>query len=227
MVSVSGRDTPKDTAGPLGSLRRVEQVASTRLPAAGEGTYRFRPWDGLHEWRSPHGFPVKKTLYAKNKKALFQKVRQFYRDVDRGVNFDAQKLTLSEYLDQWLESSVEGSVWYTTARDYERQVRLHIKPALGNTKLQSLTKMHVQRLINQKTKEGYSPRAVRYVHTTLSKALSQAVDWDLVTRNVASRVKLPRMTRTRRETLSPGTWRPSSEPRVTRRTGSGPSRSSR
>ena len=73
---------------------------------------------------------------------------------------------------------------------------------LGQVKLQDLTQMHVQRLINQKTKEGYSPRAVRYVHTTLSKALNQAVDWDLVQRNVASRINLPRMKKTERQTLT-------------------------
>jgi integrase len=170
--------------------------------APGEGTYRYRPKEDLHEWRSPYGFPVQKTLYAKTKKDLFAKVRQFYRDVDRGVNFDAQKLTVGDYLDTWLEESVEGSVWYTTWRDYERMCRLHIKPTLGRVKLQELTKMHVQRLINEKTRQGYSPRAVRYIHTTLSKALNQAVDWDLVQRNVASRVKLPRMKRTKRETLT-------------------------
>ncbi len=62
--------------------------------------------------------------------------------------------------------------------------------------------MHVQRLINQKVKEGYEPRTVRYIHTTLSKALTQAVDWDLVPKNVASRVKLPKQKRAERRTLS-------------------------
>jgi integrase len=42
----------------------------------------------------------------------------------------------------------------------------------------------------------------RYIHTTLSKALTQAVDWDLVPKNVASRAKLPKQKRKKRETLS-------------------------
>jgi integrase len=68
--------------------------------------------------------------------------------------------------------------------------------------LQDLTRLHVQRLINHKVKEGYAPRTVRYAHTTLSKALMQAVDWALVPRNAASRVNLPKQKRMKRETLS-------------------------
>ncbi len=42
---------------------------------------------------------------------------------------------------------------------------------------------------------SHSRLGPRYAHTTLSKALTQAVDWDLVPRNAASRVKLPKQTR--------------------------------
>jgi hypothetical protein len=35
------------------------------------------------------------------------------------------------------------SVWYTTFRDHERNVRLHLKPAIGRIRLKELTRMHV------------------------------------------------------------------------------------
>jgi integrase len=118
------------------------------------------------------------------------------------LDLNAQKLTVGEYLNLWLEDAVEGSVWYTTFRDHERNVRLHLKPTIGRVLLKDLTRMHVQRLLNAKAKGGYSPRTVRYIHTTLSKALTQAVDWDLVPKNAASRAKLPKQKRKKRETLS-------------------------
>ena len=78
---------------------------------------------------------------------MLEKKNDFLRAVDQGLTFEAEKLTVGEYLDQWLEAT-EGSVWYTTYRDYERIVRLHIKPEIGRLKLGKLTKMHVQGLVN-------------------------------------------------------------------------------
>jgi integrase len=118
------------------------------------------------------------------------------------LDFDAKRLTVAEYLDTWLRDAVVGLVWYTTYKDHERNVRLHLKPAIGRVLLKDLTRMHVQRLLNAKSREGYSPRTVRYIHTTLSKALTQAVDWDLVQKNAASRANLPKQKKIKRETLS-------------------------
>ena len=143
--------------------------------AAGEGTLRQRP-DGRWEWRTPPSFPVKKSLYAWRQEDVLKKRDEFLKDFEQGLDLDAKKLTVAEYLDLWLEEAVEGSVWYTTFRDHKRNVRLHLKPAIGRIRLKDLTRMHVQRFINQKVKEGYAPRTVRYAHTTLSKALTQAVD---------------------------------------------------
>jgi integrase len=169
--------------------------------AMGEGTLRQRA-DGSWEWRTPPSFPVRKSLYAKRQEDVLKKRDEFLKDFEQGLDLDAKKLTVGEYLDLWLEDAVEGSVWYTTFRDHERNVRLHLKPTIGCIRLKDLTRLHVQRLINHKVKEGYAPRTVRYAHTTLSKALTQAVDWDLVPRNAASRVKLPKQNRMKRETLS-------------------------
>jgi len=169
--------------------------------ATGEGTLRQRA-DGNWEWRTPPSFPVRKSLYAKRQEDVLKKRDEFLKDFEQGLDLDAKKLTVGAYLDLWLKDAVEGSVWYTTFRDHERNVRLHLKPTIGRIRLKDLTRLHVQRLINQKVKEGYAPRTVRYAHTTLSKALTQAVDWDLVPRNAASRVKLPKQNRMKRETLS-------------------------
>ena len=180
---------------------RMAKKRGGKKRAAGEGTLRQRP-DGRWKWRTPPSFPVRKSLYAWRQEDVLKKRDEFLKDFEQGLDLDAKKLSVAEYLDLWLEEAVEGSVWYTTFRDHERNVRLHLKPAIGRIRLKELTRMHVQRFINQKVKEGYAPRTVRYAHTTLSKALTQAVDWELVPKNVASRAKLPKQKRKKRETLS-------------------------
>jgi integrase len=61
----------------------------------------------------------------------------------------------------------------------------HLKPTLGHRKLKDLTRTEDRRLYNEKSKT-LSPRSVDYIHTTLQKALAQAVTDDLLPRNVAS-----------------------------------------
>lgn len=64
-------------------------------------------------------------------------------------------------------------------------VRRHIKPVLGHVRLAKLSPAQVQALINAKLDEGLSPRTVQYVRATLRAALSTAVRWGPVVRNVA------------------------------------------
>ena len=102
-----------------------------------------------------------------------------------GLNLDAKKTTVGEFLDLWLRDSVKGSVARHTFVDYEGKVRLHLKPAIGHLKLQALTSAHLQALYRHKLDEGLSARSVGYIHTTIRKALAQAEAWDLVRKNVA------------------------------------------
>lgn len=154
------------------------------------------------EWRTPPGFPVQKSVYGRTQAAVLKKRNAFLEEMRAGVDPDAAKTTIAEFLDLWLREAVKGSVWHTTYSQYERIVRLHLKPSIGGVKLSQLSRLRVQRLVNDKSAEGYAPRTVRYIHTTISKAMTQAVDWDLVLKNPAARVKLPRLQRTERKTFT-------------------------
>jgi len=50
---------------------------------------------------------------------------------------------------------------------------------------------------------GLSPRVIRYTHAVLSSALKQAVKWDMLFRNPASLVDLPRLGRKEMRAMTP------------------------
>ena len=77
---------------------------------------------------------------------------------------EADTITVGDYLDVWIRT-IEGTVSRHTYRDYEGKVRLHLKPALGRIRLKNLTRLDVQRMINQKVQEGLSPRSIEYIDT--------------------------------------------------------------
>ena len=129
--------------------------------------------------------------------------RQAMADADRGLDFDAEGLNVGEYVDRWLSDSVRDTVKATTFERYEQITRLHLKPALGRVKLKTLTPAHVRSLYREKLEAGLSARTVRYIHTTLHKALKQAVMDGLIPRNVTEAVKPPQPTREEMHPLTP------------------------
>ncbi len=90
-----------------------------------------------------------------------------------------------------------------TFERYEQITRVHIVPVLGRTRLKNLTPIHVRGLYREKLDSGLAPRTVQYIHTTLNKALKQAMNDGLVPRNVAGGVKAPRPAKKEIQPLTP------------------------
>jgi integrase len=151
-----------------------------------------------------HHGPDGKRRYvsAKTKGECERKLRQAMTDADRGLTFDRPDLKLGEYLDRWLSDSVKDTVRQRTWERYESIVRVHIKPAFGRVKLKALTSNHVRAFYREKLDAGLAPRTVNYIHTTLHKALKDAVSDGLVPRNAAA-VKAPRPKKPEIHPLSP------------------------
>ena len=146
--------------------------------------------------------PKRETIYGKTRREVDEKLTRAKADRDDGLVFDAENLSLGEYLDTWLQGSVQGYVRQSTYDRYESAVRLHIKPALGRLKLKKLTPAHVQSFYRDRIDAGLAPASVNKLHMILHKALSQAVQWHMAPRNVTESVKAPRPAPEEMQTLS-------------------------
>jgi integrase len=159
----------------------------------GEGSiYRRRDcrWVGQYLVHTAKG-PKYRYLYGKTRAVVAEKLTRAMADRDSGLIFDAGKVTVGDYLDRWLADTVKGTVRTSTYERNEEIVRLHIKPSLGRVGLKKLTPTHVRGLYSEKLDSGLASATVRRIHSTLHKALSQAVSDGIVPRN-AAHVKAPR-----------------------------------
>ena len=109
--------------------------------------------------------------------------------------YDAQNLSLAEYLDRWSDT-IRGTLAPKTVRRHDELTRIHIKPALGKVKLSKLNPLQVQSFYRVKLNEGFSAATVVKIHSTLSKSLKQVVRWRLVPLNVCESVTPSRVART-------------------------------
>jgi integrase len=133
----------------------------------------------------------RKTLYGKTRQEVAAKLATALSNREGGLTFDAGNLTLGDYLDRWLNDSVRDTVRQRTWERYEQIARVHIKPALGRIKLKTLTSTHARGLYREKLDSGLAPRTVGYIHTTLHKALKDAVADGLIPRNATQGIKAP------------------------------------
>lgn len=110
----------------------------------------------------------------------------------RGIDVAAGRQTVKDFLIAWLRDVVKPTARPGTFRVYEQVCRVHLIPALGRTPLAALTPQQVQAMLTARVRAGLAPNTVAGIRGVLRTALSQAVRWELVTRNVAQLVTVPK-----------------------------------
>jgi integrase len=110
---------------------------------------------------------------------------------EKGIVIDSGKLILARFVDRWLESLRHTNLAVSTRRRYADVLRLHVLPVLGHRQLRALSPLEIQELYATLQDGGLSAKTTSLIHTVLHKALKQAVNWDLIARNVTERVTPP------------------------------------
>jgi integrase len=117
----------------------------------------------------------------------------------QGDQVDPSKITVSEFLDRWERDWATGNVSPKTLERYIELMRLHVRPRIGTIRLQKLRLVDLNNLYATLLREGrgdaggLAARTVGHVHRVFHGALARALDWGLVSLNVASRVAPPRV----------------------------------
>ena len=145
----------------------------------------------------------RKYIYGKTRHEVMQRLRQVQMEFGDGFANQQPAPRLADFLHTWLESSVKPRVRPLTYAGYKVNVEKHLIPTLGRIKLDQLTPQHVQGMINNRLAAGFSTKTVAYVHQVLRTALSLAVRWEVVPRNVAKLVDKPKVERKPINPLTP------------------------
>ena len=160
----------------------------------GEGSITKRKdgrWMARYTVHTSEGLK-RKHIYGRTRKEVADKLAKVLSDRVEGIVYDDENMTVGEYFDVWLKGSVRGSVRQST---YDRDASLvnnHLRPALGGIRLKKLSAAHVQSFYGDRLDHGLSPSTVHKMHAILHKALSQALKWHMVPRNVTEAVRPPR-----------------------------------
>lgn len=117
-------------------------------------------------------------------------------EVDRGANTETRRLTVGQYLKDWLDGQ-RPHVAHSTFDGYENIVTRHLVPGLGNIPLLKLDPRHVRAFYAREVAAlpegaGLSAQTVVHHHRVLHKAIAQALNDGALTIDPLRGVKPPK-----------------------------------
>lgn len=152
----------------------------------------------------PNGGSKYRTVSARTKQEAKTKVEALVKSLNMGLDPTAQRQRTGDFLKRWLEERVKTRVRNSTFESYETHVRRHLAMGLGHIRLCDLKPQAIQTWVNGEVKKAKrSTRSIAYSFSLLKNALGVAVKWNLLERNPAIAVDLPRQTKFRSQPYDP------------------------
>ena len=174
---------------------------------SGDGMVRKRP-DGRWEGRivvghKENGDSIFRYIYAPTQKELLAKLHQKLDAYDGIELTEDSRMTLSEWLDHWLEEYATLTVRSGTLSGYRNYAQHYIKPYLGNKQVSQITSIDVQKLYTKLKREGrihehpefgyqLSDAMVNRIHAMFHRAMKIAEREHLISKNPTEGVVVPR-----------------------------------
>jgi len=137
------------------------------------------------------------------KKDAERRLSELLSQLDTGTFVKPRKITVGEYLQQWLGDYAELHCSPKTKESYRQVIDSHLMPELGNIKLLELEARHLQTMFAKKRESGLSARTVRYLYSLMSQVLRYAVRQGVLNRNVAQNTEPPKMEHRELDTIRP------------------------
>lgn len=125
------------------------------------------------------------------KKEAEARLAQLLVELGQGCKlFDAQNLTVAQYLEKWLEG-IKPTTRPNTFASCQRAAKKYSE-LLGDIPLAKLTGLHIQQAVNSESAKGdLAPSTIKLHLTKFRVALNQAVDWDILPKTPARRIRCP------------------------------------
>lgn len=174
---------------------------------SGDGMVRLKKenqWEGrIVVGHKQNGDSIFRYAYGKTQKEMMQKLNALklqYQDAD--LNEDSN-ITLSEWLDKWINELMPQVVRPTTLKGFELICRCYIKPYLGDKKIAFITTNDVQKMYTKLKKEGrinkhpvhghkLADNMIIKIHSTLHLAMETAIEKNLIAKNPTEGTTVPK-----------------------------------
>ena len=170
------------------------------------GSIRKRKNDSGHSWQITIELPKDpitgkrvrryKTVEGTKKEAE-RAMHEYIRELEKGYYVTNNKITISEWVDTWLEVYIEPNVSPTTLSGYRGMIRRYIKPVIGNMQVQQLNTLAVQAWVNglkvsPSSGKEMSAKTIKHAYHVLKGCMDKAVLAGIIPRTPCAGIMLPK-----------------------------------
>lgn len=161
-----------------------------------------------HAWvtigTKPDGSADRRHRMAGSRREVMAKVKDLERLRDNtGLVPFTSSMSVAAYLNQWLATTATARLRPRSLQGYGVDIRKHIVPAIGGTRLERLTTRQIEAFYAEMasrtrtdqhghTRPAFRPETINHVHRTLRSALQDALRDELIPRNPAATARRPR-----------------------------------
>ena len=146
----------------------------------------------------------RKVVEAKSRREAQKLLDLFSAEVQKGQFVAPAKLPLKDFVERWLKDYGQTNLAPKTLFRYKQLLDLRIIPALGHLRMEEIKPVHLlefykglQESTRMDNKAGeLSSSTIHYHHRVLSSLFNDAVEWQVISYNPASRVKPPKVRHT-------------------------------
>lgn len=106
------------------------------------------------------------------------------------------KMTVGDYLDEYLDFCESNNYSSATIRDYKSVIQTYLKPAFGKIRLQELQKVTIQQVYNKWRKQSSASdkplkaTTVQHINRVLKAAMNEAVERQYIKQNPTHKLKI-------------------------------------
>lgn len=147
---------------------------------------------GDNKWRfrvRKDGVNYTQNFYGTDKEAE-KEHKKFEVDVMRGKIGTAENMKFKDLYSMIKEDYIDEELSISTQQTYESIYNIHLLPEFGEQIASKIGKLEVQKFINSKKKE-YTAKTVHAIYSVMCLTYSKAIEWDKLSFNPCSNVKLP------------------------------------
>lgn len=142
------------------------------------------------------GKRLREYITVHSRKEAEKLLNEFEYNQNRNLMVQSSGMTFVETIHHWMDNYVRYNCEETTIYGYRNILNKHIAPFFKTLELQKLQPGHIQQYYKHLMEEkGLSPNTVHKHHALIRKTLDYALKQQLVHRNVADAVSLPKRRR--------------------------------
>jgi len=141
------------------------------------------------------------SMTAKQQEKEIKRIAALFENEVKSGNCIDSSIKLEQFVQQWLVEHADKHLERKTISSYKCELESKILPALGHKRMNELKPLDLTRFYDNLTEDGvrldgkpggYSTRTIKYCHQIISSVLQSAVYWQVVSDNIAKRVKPPK-----------------------------------